>query len=117
MVHPPIGVATLLPMAYGLLETVEHDDSVWTLTSGTVYPAAPPGTLRSQVSSYGVLTVAWTLGKSKSGFLMTKCKPTLPGLFSHVFISSWLHCVPSLCDFKVQKLPLGVCRGGVGGAG
>lgn len=36
-----------LPMAYGLLEIIENGDSVWTLTSGTGYPAAPPVTVRS----------------------------------------------------------------------
>lgn len=44
---PPTGMATLLPVAYGLIEIIEHGDSVWTLTSGTGYPAAPPVTVRS----------------------------------------------------------------------
>lgn len=47
VVYPPMGTATLLPVAYGLLEILEHGDSVWTLTSGTGYPAAPPVTVRS----------------------------------------------------------------------
>lgn len=47
MVYPPTSMATLLPMAYGLLEIIENGDSVWTLTSGTGYPAAPPVTVRS----------------------------------------------------------------------
>lgn len=47
VVYPPTGMVTLLPMAYGLLEIIEHGDSVWTLTSGTGYLAAPPVTVRS----------------------------------------------------------------------
>ena len=48
MVLPPSGVATLLLGVYDLQGVIEQDDSVWTLTLGTVYPAAPPVTVKSQ---------------------------------------------------------------------
>lgn len=56
-------MATLLLRVYDLQGVIEQDDSVWTLTLGTVYPAAPPVTVKSQGSCSGVSTVPQTSGK------------------------------------------------------
>lgn len=53
-VYPPSGVATLLLRVYDLQGVIEKDDSVWTLTLGMVYSAAPPITVKPQGSRSGV---------------------------------------------------------------
>lgn len=49
VVLPLSGIATLLRF-YDLQGVIEKGDSMWTLTLGTVYLAAPPRTVKSQGS-------------------------------------------------------------------
>lgn len=51
--HPPSGVATLLPVLYGLQGVIEKGDSVWTLTLGTVYLQVPSIAVKSSQAFLG----------------------------------------------------------------